>query len=76
MSHWVNPLGVRLLPGLPHFGQVVDDVFGLDGRAIRKLVASALTMRRAVAVEPNELTIADLLQAATAAQAVRKEMAK
>ena len=50
-----------------------DEVRGLDGRAIRKVVASALTLRKEVAMNPNELTMADLIEAAKAAKAVRAE---
>jgi AAA+ superfamily predicted ATPase len=62
------------LPNLPDFGKVVDEVIGLDGRTIRKVVASAMTMRRAVAVAPDELSIDDLVHAAKAARSVRKGM--
>ncbi|HEX04706.1 MAG TPA: AAA family ATPase [Bacteroidetes bacterium] len=64
------------LPKSPDFGQLVKDMTGLDGRRIRKTVANALTMRREVAISPNELTIADLLKAAKAAKAIRKETSK
>lgn len=59
---------------LPHasgFDSLVNEVYGLDGRAIRKVVGSALTLRKEVAVNPNELGIPDLLKAARAAKAVR-----
>jgi AAA+ superfamily predicted ATPase len=64
------------LPELADFQKVVDEIVGLDGRSIRKTVASALTMRRIVAVSPDEMTIADLLKAAQKTKAARKEMTK
>ncbi|ABE47025.1 AAA family ATPase [Polaromonas sp. JS666] len=41
---------------------------GLDGRTLRKLVVNALAMRKETAMDPNKLTIADLLAAAKLAQ--------
>lgn len=69
---------IGLLPGVSGFSSVVEATVGLDGRAIRKAVASALTMRKEVAMNPMELTVADLLAAAKAAKAIRmtKEKAK
>lgn len=59
------------LPAAAGFDKFVQEVHGLDGRAIRKVVGSALTLRKKVAVDPNELTIQDLVNAAKAAKAVR-----
>lgn len=53
------------------FNAVVDEVVGLDGRAIRKTVAAALTMRKEVAIDPSQLKIGDVLEAAKAAKAAR-----
>lgn len=53
------------------FSALADEVVGLDGRAIRKTVAAALTMRKDVAIAPAQLKIADLLDAAKAAKAAR-----
>ncbi len=50
---------------------VLDEIVGLDGRAIRKTLASAIAMRREVAVDPSKLTEADLLLAARAAKESR-----
>lgn len=69
LGHTFKALGK--LPGAAGFDGLVQDVQGLDGRAIRKVVASALTMRKQVAVDPSKLTIQDLSQAAKAAKAVR-----
>lgn len=62
---------VAKLPQAPGFAEVLHEIFGLDGRAIRKLVASAMTLRKEVALKPGELKVADLLQAARASKAVR-----
>lgn len=43
--------------------KLADACAGLDGRRIRKLVLSALTLRRQVTRDPNELTADDLLAA-------------
>ncbi len=45
--------------------------FGLDGRAIRKMVANALAATPQTAMNPEKVTIADLLAAARAAKASR-----
>ena len=44
---------------------------GLDGRTLRKLVVNALAMRKETAMDPNKLTIADLLTAAKLSQQSR-----
>ena len=62
---------IARLPRCQGFGEVIDEMVGLDGRSIRKAVASALTRRKVVAVKPDELTVGDLLMAAKAAKAVR-----
>lgn len=59
------------LPRSPGFDAVVNAVQGLDGRAIRKVVASALTLRKEVAIKPNDLTIADLVKAAKLSTSMR-----
>ncbi|PJK19584.1 ATPase [Mycobacterium goodii] len=43
--------------------KLADACAGLDGRRIRKLVLSALTLRRQVTLDPNALTADDLLAA-------------
>lgn len=52
------------IEGLSGFDRVVSAVQGLDGRRIRKVVAAALTIRVEVALNPEELKIADLLESA------------
>ena len=44
---------------------------GLDGRAIRKVVVSAMAMDRRTALDPNRLTLADLQAAVAQLQAAR-----
>jgi SpoVK/Ycf46/Vps4 family AAA+-type ATPase len=53
------------------FPAIVDELVGLDGRAIRKTVGSALTMRKEAAIDPARLNQADLLAAAKAARVAR-----
>mgnify|MGYP003384387888 CR=1 FL=1 len=48
-----------------------SECVGLDGRAIRKMVANALASSPQVAMNPATVTAADLLNAAKAAKAVR-----
>lgn len=55
---------------------LAQSVAGLDGRTLRKLVVNALAMHKQTAMDPNKLSIADLLAAARFAQnsrAMRKE---
>lgn len=61
------------LPRADGFNALVQEVHGLDGRTIRKVVASALTLRKQVAVDPNQLCMPDLLKAAKAAKTVRSK---
>jgi pachytene checkpoint protein 2 len=60
------------LPSGAGFSKIVDDAVGLDGRALRKAVASALAVRREVALKPDELTLADLHKAVKTAKAAQK----
>lgn len=60
----------RLWPGLRHLAQdtelhaaVATKCVGWDGRRVRKLVLSALTIRAAVAHDPEAVTADDLLEA-------------
>lgn len=53
------------------FAAIVDELVGLDGRAIRKMVASALTMRKEVAIDPGLLKGSDLSAAAKAARVAK-----
>lgn len=64
------------LPKAAGFADVVQEVIGLDGRSIRKIIASGLTMRQEVALSPDKMKIEDLLQAAKRARAVRHQIRK
>jgi SpoVK/Ycf46/Vps4 family AAA+-type ATPase len=64
-----KPIG-RLAEG-PEFEQCVNACVGLDGRAIRKMVANALASRQETAAYPERLMSADLIRAAEAAKVNR-----
>ena len=49
--------------------QVARIAAGLDGRRLRKLVGTACTLRKEVALDPNLLTLEDLLEAVRSATA-------
>jgi AAA+ superfamily predicted ATPase len=53
--------------------KVVKVTEGLDGRQVRKLVVAACARRKEVALHPENLTMADILAAATAARMEHKE---
>ena len=59
----------RVFPNLsrlakdPDLSQVAQIADGLDGRRLRKLVGTACTLRKEVALDPNLLTLQDLLEA-------------
>lgn len=57
----------------PGFSKIGAACVGLDGRAIRKLVANALAAAPAVAMHPETMTLEHLHQAAQQAHAVRTE---
>jgi AAA+ superfamily predicted ATPase len=59
------------LVSAPQFGKCAAECVGLDGRAIRKMVANALASTPAVAMNPATLTMEQLLAAARAAKAGR-----
>ena len=52
----------------PDFGTAATHCVGLDGRRIRKLVISACALRKSTALDPNDLTASDLVQASLQAQ--------
>lgn len=52
--------------------QIAAAAVGLDGRSLRKLVVNALAMRKETAMDPNKLTVADLISAAKLAQQGRE----
>ncbi|HMQ05465.1 MAG: AAA family ATPase [Pyrinomonadaceae bacterium] len=55
---------VALISRSPEFEKVVSTTEGMDGRKLRKLVASACAFNRKTAVDPNRVTAQDLLKAA------------
>ena len=59
------------LASSPQFEQCAAECVGLDGRAIRKMVATALASSPQTAMNPDRVTIEDLLAAARAAKASR-----
>lgn len=60
----------------PKFERCASDCVGLDGRAIRKLVTNALASSPQTAMNPEQVTVEDLVAAARAAKAIRKKGAK
>lgn len=52
----------------PEFDRAVAACQGLDGRQIRKLVASACTFDKQTALDPGRLSVADLVRAAERAR--------
>lgn len=63
--------GIEQLTEAHGYAALVNEVHGLDGRAIRKVVANALTSRREVALEPQQLSLEDIRTAAKLAKAAR-----
>jgi SpoVK/Ycf46/Vps4 family AAA+-type ATPase len=55
----------------PGLNQAVDLCNGLDGRRIRKLVASACTFNKEVALDPNKLSMPDIIHAIEHEQQIR-----
>ena len=63
---------IAKLASSPKFDRSATECVGLDGRAIRKMVATALASSPETAMNPERVTIDDLLAAARAAKASRK----
>lgn len=63
--------GAGKLASASGFDRCVAECVGLDGRAIRKMVANALASRPETAMDPNKVTIDDLYHAAQQAKANR-----
>jgi SpoVK/Ycf46/Vps4 family AAA+-type ATPase len=59
------------LASSPRFNDCATECVGLDGRAIRKMVANALACSPQTALDPDRVTVEDLLTAARAAKANR-----
>ena len=64
------------LTASPHFKRCAAACVGLDGRAIRKMVANALASTPQTAMNPEQVTIDQLLAAAQAATAARVQGGK
>lgn len=67
---------IARLPTLAQFDKCVAEAVGLDGRAIRKMVANALAATPDTAIDPNKVTIENLIAAAKVAKANRNTGAK
>lgn len=63
---------IRALQDSPEFDRLAAACVGLDGRTIRKVVANGMAQRSETAVDPNKLTVTDLINAAGNAKALRK----
>lgn len=61
------------LASSPKFNDCAAECVGLDGRAIRKMVANALASSPQTALDPDRVTVEDLLEAARAAKVNRGE---
>ena len=59
------------LASAPQFDRCAGECVGLDGRAIRKMVANALASSSQTAMNPGQVTIDDIFKAARAAKASR-----
>ncbi len=59
---------IAKIPMQRDFNKVVEACKGLDGRRIRKLVATACTFDKKTALDPNRMTVQDLFNAAQHAQ--------
>ncbi|MBX9771720.1 MAG: AAA family ATPase [Candidatus Obscuribacterales bacterium] len=62
---------IAALQNLPEFSHLSAACVGLDGRTIRKVVANGMAQRQETAIDPNQLTINDLIAAATKAKSAR-----
>lgn len=62
---------VAKLMSSSQFDTCAAECVGLDGRAIRKMVANALAASPKIAMNPNEVTIQDMIAAARYAKAQR-----
>ena len=68
--------GIGEIARSAQLGKVADACDGLDGRAIRKMVASAMAADTATALDPNRLTVAQLADAAARSARSRRGAAK
>lgn len=63
--------GMKGVANTTTYNRIAQECTGLDGRAIRKMVANAMAVRRDVAADPNKLNVEDLLTAAKTAKTMR-----
>jgi AAA+ superfamily predicted ATPase len=68
--------GVAKLTSGTDFEECARECTGLDGRAIRKVVANALAANPVTAMDPNKVSSEDLLQAIKQAKKVRLQKGK
>lgn len=64
------------LVNAPGFERCAGECVGLDGRTIRKTVGNALAARTETALDPNKVTVDDLLAAVKAAKLSRLDKGK
>ena len=62
---------IRKLAASPELNRCAEACTGLDGRAIRKMVANALASTPQIAINPDQLTIDHLLEAVRSAKTHR-----
>lgn len=62
---------IKTLVSSSDFKQCATECVGLDGRAIRKVVSNGLARRQETALDPNLLSVADLVEAARDAKRLR-----
>src|ERR1700730_13746980 len=67
---------IAKLASSPQMARCASACVGLDGRTIRKMVVNALASDTRTARDPNTMSIEQLLAAAQAATAIRKQEAK
>lgn len=67
---------IARLASSPGLGVCADECVGLDGRAIRKMVANALASSHEVAMYPERVKLDDLVAAARDAKANRLDMGR
>jgi len=63
---------VKALVHSPELERVAKSCVGLDGRQLRKLVVTACSFDKKVALDPNGLRIADIRRAAEYAKRRKK----
>jgi len=69
LGHVFPPIAA--LQNSSEFNRLAAECVGLDGRTIRKVVANGMAQRQETAIDPNQLTINDLIAAATKAKSAR-----